>query len=48
MLTCGNEDIPLDLGPNNLVEKENWWEKERKEREMREKKKVKREVPPYL
>ena len=22
MLTCGNEDIPLDFGPKNFVEKE--------------------------
>ena len=32
MLTCGNEDIPLDFGPNNSMEKEIG---ERKEREKK-------------
>ena len=30
VLTCGNEDIPLDFGPNNSVEKEIGGEKKEK------------------
>ena len=38
VLTCGNEDIPLDFGPNNSMEKEiGGRKKEKKERKEREK-----------
>ena len=38
VLTCGNEDIPLDSGPNNSVGGgKGGGRRERKEREKREK-----------
>ena len=49
VLTCGNEDIPLDFGPNNSVGGgKGGGRRERKEREKREKKKEEREAPPSL
>ena len=37
MLTSGYEDIPLDYGPNNLIEKEiGGRKKEKKEKERKE------------
>ena len=35
MLTCGNEDIPLDFEPNNSVEKEIGGRKKKKEKKGR-------------
>ena len=47
VLTCANEDIPLDFGPNNSVGGGKGEGKRRKIKGKREKKE-KREVPPSL
>ena len=48
-MTCGNEDIPLDFGPKNSMEKEiGEIKKEKKKRKEREEEGREREAPPYL
>ena len=40
MLTCGNEDNPLDFGPNNLVEEKEEGEEEGRKRRIRRREKL--------
>ena len=48
VLTCGNEDIPFDFGPNNSIVGGKGEEKRRKRKRKREKKKEEREAPHFL